>query len=54
LFLLLAREKGNQNKVNSLIINSNDRDKSILENTIIKQSFWLNKKFIQKLLNETN
>ena len=31
---------------------SNDRDQDSLGNSIVKQCFWLNKKFIQKLLNE--
>jgi len=31
---------------------SNDRDEDTLGNSIVKQCFWLNKKFIQKLLNE--
>ncbi len=32
---------------------SNDRDEDGLGNSIVKQSFWLNKGFIQKLLNKT-
>jgi len=30
---------------------ANDRDQDLLGNTLVKQSFWLNSKFIQNLLN---
>ena len=33
---------------------SNDRDEDALGNSIVKQCFWLNKKFVQKLLNNSN
>jgi len=33
---------------------SNDRDEDSLGNSIVKQCFWLNKNFIQKLLNENS
>ncbi len=33
---------------------SNDRDDDTLGNSIVKQCFWLNKNFIQKLLNENS
>ena len=33
---------------------SNDRDEDSLGNSIVKQCFWLNKRFIQKLLNEND
>jgi DNA mismatch repair protein MutH len=34
--------------------NSNDRDEDSIGNSIVKQCFWLNKNFIQKLLNENS
>lgn len=33
---------------------SNDRDEDNLGNSIVKQCFWLNKSFVQKLLNENS
>jgi len=34
--------------------NADDRDEDLLGNDLVKQSFWLNKKFVQSLLNKNN